>query len=354
MLVGSRSSPRRMLIAATTTMSAGLVFTLLLALRSTIRAPARHPRHAQQRENSSASLASESNDIHEDTTDHIDFIPGWPYGLKINEPEMCKGHDVYLLNTVISNPSQVYHREMIRNMWGHDSIGKELKLKTVFIVGAVPSVVTQKHLQEESDKYKDIIQFDFLETRKNLTVKSLAAIYWFRAFCSNATWILKCDVDSYVNFWALLDVLKPVDDSKDAVCARSTSRSVCREVTATGCLPHYVVDRKDYSSNVYPPYCQGYAYVLHRRLADRMLQLDRQRTSPPFWLEDVYVTGLLPRNLHPRWLDIRRRSQVIPMSLRPEYHNGTFLFLHDLEGQIGQGATNYVWLKTLQHYNVTL
>lgn len=209
------------------------------------------------------------------------------------------------MNAVTSNPSQVYHREMIREMWGRESIARQLKLKTVFIVGAVPSAVTQRHLQQESDKHRDIIQFDFLETRKNLTIKSLAAVHWFRAFCSNATWVLKCDVDAYINFWALMDVLRPAQNTTDAVCARSMSRSVCRQVTKGGCLPHYVVDPRDYYPAVYPPYCQGYAYVLHRRLADRMLEVDRQRSKPPFWLEDVYVTGLLLRELHPRWLDVR-------------------------------------------------
>ncbi|XP_045596377.2 beta-1,3-galactosyltransferase 5-like [Procambarus clarkii] len=345
MLVGSRSSPRRVLIAAAITASAGAAITLLLVLRPrTHPALVRLPRHASP---------PDTNGIHEAPSDKMDYIPGWPYGLRINEPDTCRDQDVYLLNAVTSNPSQVYHREMIREMWGRKDIAQKLKLKTVFIVGAVPSEATQKHLQEESDKYRDIIQFDFLETRKNLTIKSLAAIHWFKAFCSNATWVLKCDVDAYVNFWALLEVLKPVDDTNDAVCARSVSSFVCREVTNDGCLPHYVVDPKDYSHNTYPPYCQGYAYILHRRLVDRLLQKDQQRTSPPFWLEDVYVTGLLPRDLQARWLNVRRRSEVVPMSVRPEYHNGTFLFVHDLEGQIGQGATNYVWLKTLQHYNVT-
>lgn len=283
-----------------------------------------------------------------------EYIPGWPYALKINEPSTCKDEDVYLINTVTSNPSQVYHREMIRKMWGRKDIARQLKVKTVFIIGAVPSEVTQHHLNEESNKYGDIIQFDFLETRKNLTIKSLAALHWFRAYCSNATWVLKSDVDAYINFWALLEVLRPVNDTKDAVCARSLSRTVCREVTKWGCYEHYVVGRDDYSPDVYPPYCQGYSYILHKGMTERMLKQDQQRTSPPFWLEDVYVTGLLTRNLNPRWLDIRRHSEVIPESIQPEYYDGTMFFIHDLEGQIGQGATNYVWNKTLQHYKITL
>lgn len=297
MLVGSRWSPRRLLLTVTLTVVLGAVFSLVMFLGQ--RSPSLTLPMSRQVSNKLF-----SNEMVDDEKPGMEYIPGWPYGLKINEPETCKDQEVYILNTVTSNPSQVYHREMIRDMWGRENIAKQLKLRTVFIVGAVPSPVTQRHLQEESDKYGDIIQFDFLETRKNLTIKSLAAVQWFRAFCSNATWVLKCDVDAYINFWALLEVLKPVDKTKDAVCARSMSRPVCRQ-TSKACLPHYVVDPKEYEPDIYPPYCSGFAYVLHKRLADKMLEVDRQRTKPPFWLEDVYVTGLLPRDLHAKWLDVR-------------------------------------------------
>ncbi|XP_066976442.1 beta-1,3-galactosyltransferase 5-like [Macrobrachium rosenbergii] len=341
-MFGSRSTPRRLLAALGSTVLIGLVLTILITM-----APSVHDdRHAR-----SLFLA-----IINKTTVPVsdqDFIYGWPYALKINEPETCKNQDVYLLNAVTSNPSQVYHRELIRKMWGRKYMARNLKIRTVFIVGTIPSQITQKHLTEESTKYRDIIQFDFLETRKNLTIKSLAAVHWFRAFCPNATWILKSDVDAYINFWALIEVLRPLNNTKDAVCARSLSRTVCREVTKWGCYEHYVVSRDEYPDDVYPPYCQGYSYILHSDFADKMLEQDQKRTKPPFWLEDVYVTGLLTRHLNPRWFDVRRQSEVVPEILQPEYYNGTMLFIHDLDGQIGQGATLYVWNKTLEHYNVT-
>ncbi|XP_068230504.1 beta-1,3-galactosyltransferase 5-like [Palaemon carinicauda] len=342
-MFGSRSTPRRLLAALGSTVFIGLALTILLI---TIPYSVNEKRHTR-----SVFVA-----LLNKTTipvDDQDYIYGWPHTLKINEPETCKNEEVFLLNAVTSNPSQVYHRELIRKMWGRKDIAKYLRIKTVFIVGAIPSQVTQNHLTEESNKYRDIIQFDFLETRKNLTIKSLAAIYWFRTFCPNATWVLKSDVDAYINFWALIKILRPLNNTKDGVCARSLSRTVCREVTKWGCYEHYVVSRDEYPDDLYPPYCQGYSYILHREFADKMLDQDQKRTKPPFWIEDVYVTGLLTRTLTPRWFDVRRQSEVIPETLQPEFYNGTMLFIHDLDGQIGQGATLYVWNKTLEHYNCT-
>ncbi|XP_045116791.1 beta-1,3-galactosyltransferase 5-like [Portunus trituberculatus] len=358
MFLGSRSSPKRMAAAVVATLIVGTMLTLLLTINPRPLIQTRQARHTQ---NFSPSVIPDVFSVHPvfneiEEVKHDDEyakIPGWPYGLRINEPDTCKDQDVYLLNTITSNPTQIYHRDLIRKMWRSEAISRRLKIRTVFIIAAVPSAVTQRHLQEESDKYGDIVQFDFLETRRNLTVKSLAALHWFRAYCSNATWVLKCDVDAFINFWALLDVLRFAEGSNDAVCARSKTRSVCRDAHQMGCMAHYVVEPWEYAAAVYPPYCQGYAYVLHRDLVDRMLQVDRNRTSPPLFLEDVYVTGLLPRDLDARWFDVRRRSMVVPEYIRPDYYNGTFLFVHDLDGQIGQGATSYVWQKALQHYRET-
>lgn len=288
---------------------AATLLTVLLMLEPRVITLSRQARHSPSVRSSPfpPAFPQQMNELDiEPTRDqHFATVPGWPYGLRLNEPDTCKDQDVYLLNTITSNPTQIYHRDLIRKMWAREDIGKRLKIRTVFIIGAVRSEVTQRHLQEESDRHRDIIQFDFLETRRNLTVKSLAALHWFRGYCGNATWVLKCDVDAYINFWALLEVLHQEEGNKDAACARSKTRSVCRDPNALGCLPHYVVDHKEYAPAIYPPYCSGYAYVLHRNLVDRMLEVDKKRTSPPLFLEDVYVTGLLPRDLDARWLNVR-------------------------------------------------
>ncbi|XP_050715462.1 beta-1,3-galactosyltransferase 5-like isoform X2 [Eriocheir sinensis] len=355
MYMGSRSSPRRVVAAVMVTGVAATLVTVMMMMEPRALSLTRQARHSPRVSPSPfpPPLPEHLNTVDTEAAGgQFDTIPGWPYGMRINEPDTCKDQDVYLLNTITTNPTQVYHRNLIRKMWARKDIEKRLKIRTVFIIAAVRSEVTQRHLQEESDKHRDIIQFDFLETRRNLTVKSLAALHWFRAYCGNASWVLKCDVDAYINFWALLDVLRPAEGSQDAVCGRSKSRSVCRDANTIGCLQRYVVSPEEYPLSIYPPYCSGFAYVLHRRLVDRMLEVDGKRTGPPLFLEDAYVTGLLPRDLNARWLNVRRRIMVVPEYIRPEYHNGTFLFVHDLDGQIGQGATSYVWQKTLQYYGM--
>lgn len=309
MFMGSRSSPRRVVAAVMVTGMAATLLTVVMMIDPSALSLTRQARHSPRVSPSPfpPPLPEHLNTVDTEAAGDKQFntIPGWPYGMRINEPDTCKDQEVYLLNTITTNPTQIYHRNLIRKMWKRKDIEKRLKIRTVFIIGAVRSEVTQRHLQEESEKHHDIIQFDFLETRRNLTVKSLAALHWFRAYCGNASWVLKCDVDAYINFWALLDVLRSAEGNQEGVCGHSLSRSVCRDANSIGCLERYVVTREEYPLSIYPPYCSGFAYVLHRRLVDRMLEEDGKRTGPPLFLEDAYVTGLLPRDLNARWLNVR-------------------------------------------------
>jgi hypothetical protein len=52
--------------------------------------------------------------------------------------------------------------------------------------------------QEDAD-FGDIIQFNFCESYRNLTLKTLMGFKWATEFCSNAHFIMKTDDDVYVN-----------------------------------------------------------------------------------------------------------------------------------------------------------
>jgi len=56
--------------------------------------------------------------------------------------------------------------------------------------------------------------------------------------------------------------------------------------------PKWAVSKTDFADNVYPPYCSGIAFVLS---LDVVLALSRVASRVPFfWVDDVYLTGILP------------------------------------------------------------
>ncbi len=59
----------------------------------------------------------------------------------------------------------------------------------------------------------------------------------------------------------------------------------------------WFVTRKEYPHDSYPPYCAGWAYVTNIAQVDAILgNLDRN-TQKYFWIDDVFVTGILRRGI---------------------------------------------------------
>ena len=67
--------------------------------------------------------------------------------------------------------------------------------------GATSVAGRQKQLEEESSKYGDIIQGDFLDTYHNLSYKAIMGNLWVAEFCSQAEFVVKTDDDMYVDLY---------------------------------------------------------------------------------------------------------------------------------------------------------
>ena len=59
----------------------------------------------------------------------------------------------------------------------------------------------QKQLEEESSKYGDIIQGDFLDTYHNLSYKATMGNLWVAEFCSQAEFVVKTDDDQFIDLY---------------------------------------------------------------------------------------------------------------------------------------------------------
>ena len=56
--------------------------------------------------------------------------------------------------------------------------------------------------------HQDILQWDFMDTYNNLTIKSILALKWAPAFCSNAKFVIKMDDDVFLNAINLANFLE--------------------------------------------------------------------------------------------------------------------------------------------------
>jgi beta-1,3-galactosyltransferase 1 len=82
--------------------------------------------------------------------------------------------------------------------------------------------VLQKHVEEESNEFSDIIIEDFVDTYNNLTIKTLMLLKWVKNNCNSTGYVMKTDDDVYINVKNLAVFVNriPEADSQDILCGR--------------------------------------------------------------------------------------------------------------------------------------
>ena len=227
----------------------------------------------------------------------------------INESKLCAEDEYsnpstpFLLIEIHSHASNKPSRDAIRDTWGRISreFFREKQARIVFILGNVVATDYEANVRRESKLYRDLVSADFVDTYRNLTLKSLAGLHWAGRFCPGARYLLKTDDDVYFNVSKLLKWLDTAVDQTGIVGRANVESKVSRKGL-------WKVDETIYSAPVYPSYCSGAAYLLTSTMAARLFNASRRVPLLP--IEDVYVTGLLAKSIgvrctnnvnFPRW-----------------------------------------------------
>ncbi|XP_063798002.1 UDP-GlcNAc:betaGal beta-1,3-N-acetylglucosaminyltransferase 7-like [Pseudophryne corroboree] len=128
---------------------------------------------------------------------HCRYFP-----LLLNHPEKCQG-DVHVLIVVKSIIEQHDRREAVRKTWGKEKEVDGKKIRTLFLLGTTSIGKDHRNLQrlidQEDQIYGDILQWDFMDTFFNLTLKEVNFLKWFHIYCPNVEFIFKGDDDIFVN-----------------------------------------------------------------------------------------------------------------------------------------------------------
>ena len=210
------------------------------------------------------------------------------YQYILNQPAVCKDSEPFLVFMVPVAPLEAAAREAVRKTWGapsQDSL-------TLFFVGLpeggqVSSI--QDALEEESRKHADIIQMNFQDSYKNLTIKTMMMMNWLAVHCPNASYAMKVDSDIFVNVFYLIRRLRSSPRQgfiTGSVIADGRPR---REANSK-----WHVSEDLYPEESFPRYVSGAGYVFSADLASRISWASRFVQVIP--LEDVYI-GLCLRVL---------------------------------------------------------
>ena len=124
------------------------------------------------------------------------------------DPKPCNDwHPISVFIHSAAASTGIYYdkRQALRNTWVRQFLS--LNISVYFVIALNTEEKINKELKEESDRHKDMIQFSFIDSYYNLTLKAISILRWINKKCLTSTYILKADDDAMVNPPLLLDKL---------------------------------------------------------------------------------------------------------------------------------------------------
>ncbi|CAF0760310.1 unnamed protein product [Brachionus calyciflorus] len=205
------------------------------------------------------------------------------------------GDGTFLLIYVHSSPENYKNRLKIRQTWGNINKYVPNDLKLLFTTGLSSESLVNDKLKLESSIYNDIIQYDYSDTYRNLTIKAVMTLKWISKSCKNVKYILKVDDDVYVNYEPLMQHLRVrFDEEKDDVntimCFVHKKMKVIRNRNSK-----WYLSKEEFARNYFSKYCSGSAYVLTGDLAKKISHTSKKVNF--FWIDDYFITGIMTQIL---------------------------------------------------------
>ncbi|XP_053368627.1 beta-1,3-galactosyltransferase 1-like isoform X1 [Clarias gariepinus] len=222
------------------------------------------------------------------------YVMAYPckYHYILNESERCQNEKPFLVLMVPVAPKNREARDAIRTTWGSEKMVMGKVVSLFFLLGQPGHEGREKVQQmilQESEKYHDIIQSDFLDSYKNLTIKTMVNMEWLATYCQNATYAMKIDSDIFLNVNSLINMLLQAPRENYMTGNIDNKAFVIRDPNSKWYLPKDV-----FPDDFYPPYALGLGYVLSLDLPNKLIE--GAKHTQPVYIEDVFL-GLCMRYL---------------------------------------------------------
>ncbi|CAL8404030.1 unnamed protein product [Boreogadus saida] len=206
--------------------------------------------------------------------------------------EKCQRLRPFLVLMVPVAPHNRAHRDSIRQTWGKESsiLGKTVSL--FFLLGLAKGggggpgdgqqQQQQQLLLQESRVHGDLLQSNFLDCYKNLTIKTMVMMEWLDAHCPAASYAMKIDSDMFLNVRNLVNMLMDAPRGSYMTGLVTTGAEVRRDPSSKWYLPVDVLPMK-----VYPRYALGLGYIVSLDLPRKLVEASRH--VRPLYIEDIHL-----------------------------------------------------------------
>ena len=222
--------------------------------------------------------------------------------------DICSGESAIKGIVIItSHAGDIEARSAMRRAYPASELRK-MGLRRVFLLAvsnpndARYNSISQNALEDENDRYSDLLQGTFKEAYRNLTYKHVMGLQWVTQYCSQASFVIKMDDDIILDFYRILHII-------DANL-NGQNKSFLMGFVLKGTLPvrepanKWFVTKSEYPGSIYPPFLSGWMYVTTPKVAKTLVEASK--SVKYFWIDDTYVTGLLAHTASIIHLDIHQ------------------------------------------------
>lgn len=216
------------------------------------------------------------------------------YKFIMDDTPTCKDAAPFLVLIVPVAPNNVAARDAIRKTWGGEKVVLDRRVETLFVLGlpgGADAEQQQEKLKQENLQHRDLIQSDFQDSYRNLTIKTMMMLEWVNARCANASYAMKIDSDIILHVHNLVKLLLDPSTAKQNYMTGLVwwHSPVLRNPFNKFYMPSDVIAEPEY-----PPYPLGMCYIMSLDLPGKILGVSPQ--IKPLYIEDVYL-GLCLKSL---------------------------------------------------------
>ncbi|XP_078484267.1 beta-1,3-galactosyltransferase 1-like [Ciona intestinalis] len=225
------------------------------------------------------------------------------YPYIFNEQYKCSDDEgkplpVFLLIVIKSTTSQFDRRKAIRQTWGNENNINGITVKRIFLLARNPDEKKQALLEREQEEYHDIIQGDFQDSFRNLTVKDIMFMRWMIKYCPQTKFIFKGDDDVFVNIENIVYYLLSL--SKEQAKDLFAGSVLYPSPRITDPKSKYYVSTNLWNEKYYPPYVSGGGFLMSSLVAKKIFEVTK--VTPIIPIDDAFLgvclrkLGMKPQN----------------------------------------------------------
>ena len=264
---------------------------------------------------------------------------------------------IFIATSAVEN----YNRRMLlRKTYANTALFKTVHFKLIIFVGKTANATLNADIHQEFRKHRDMVVGDFIDTFRTLSLKLIFGLKWISQYCNRVPYIIKVDDDAFVNIFEIQNLIHQHSEKKNFImCAvldnsliyrwKRNSNSYCQQIKV--CVDDDVLP----GLRTYPRYCNGQMFVFPNDLLQPLVNaID---VTPYFWLDDVYITGLITRNISVEYINIQR-SYAWPPQIADQYRNRnattTYHFAHIKDQNLFKELWELLLRKLPSNYRETI